>query len=62
MTPRTAREMQTAQCHAKELRDLLGYYLDPPELTRMQLMQAVGLATMARDALLRAAAARELGE
>ncbi len=52
------REIEHAQRDAIELSDLLQRFEDSG-LSRQQLMTAIGLATNARVALLRAAAARE---
>lgn len=61
MTPCTAHELAHARRDAIELRDILvDHALD--ELTLRQIATAVGLASMAWDSLLRAAAARETGE
>jgi len=57
VTPRAARELSHARRDAIELRDLLVDHADD-ELTDRQLAQGIGLATMARAALLRAVAAR----
>lgn len=58
MTPRAARELSHARRDAIELRDLLvDHALE--ELTLRQIMTGIGLATVTRDALMRAAAARE---
>jgi hypothetical protein len=54
------REMEHAQRDAGELRDIL---IAPSstgiELTRAELMEAIGLASATREALMRAAVARE---
>jgi hypothetical protein len=53
----SSRDLSHARRDAVELHDLLVDHADD-ELTLPQIMAAIGLASMARDALMRVAAAR----